>query len=473
MHLFDRMRIIVKHFHSQVMMGPATVSLVLFSVAVLILTQQPVVASPPYTVTDLGTLGGAGSSALCLSSTGQIVGEAATNSGLIQDIHAFFWQNNQLTDLDTLGGHNSCAISLNNAGQIVGQAQTGAADQHAALWQAGKVTDLGLSGGSVSIAVCINNRSQVVGSAYTSSGTAMGNAINRACLWQNGKMTDLGTLGGTESSALGINDIGQIVGFAQTAAGLNHAFLWQNRKMADLGTLGGAASVARAVNQKGLIVGEAQTASGAQHAVFWQNKQIVDLQPLGSPFSDAFGVNNLGMVVGFAEMPNGDFHAFLGKGTTIYDLNTWIPASSGWMLEKAYAIADTGQIVGIGRVNGLHHGFLLTPLLPTGIVNDTGSVQVTRSIPTYDKVSRMVAQTLTLTNVSANAVSGPFQVVITGLPTGVNWVNATGKHLGQPYVTVSNASLAAGASANVQVSFHVPTKSAINIYTTTVYSGAW
>jgi hypothetical protein len=43
------------------------------------------------------------------------------------------------------------------------------------------------------------------------------------------------------------------------------------------------------------------------------------------------------------------------------DLNTLIPASSGWTLNSAADINLWGQIVGSGMLNGQAHGFLLTP----------------------------------------------------------------------------------------------------------------
>jgi len=45
----------------------------------------------------------------------------------------------------------------------------------------------------------------------------------------------------------------------------------------------------------------------------------------------------------------------------IFDLNSLIPADSGWELLLASAINDAGQIVGAGLFNGKTHAFLLTP----------------------------------------------------------------------------------------------------------------
>ena len=54
------------------------------------------------------------------------------------------------------------------------------------------------------------------------------------------------------------------------------------------------------------------------------------------------------------------------------DLNTMIPANSGWTLEFATDISDKGHIVGYGMKNGVTKAFLLRP---TVIVSGTISLQ--------------------------------------------------------------------------------------------------
>jgi hypothetical protein len=69
------------------------------------------------------------------------------------------------------------------------------------------------------------------------------------------------------------------------------------------------------------------------------------------------------------------------------DLNTLLPAGSGWLLNTATDINDRGQIVGAGMHNGHHRAYLLTPAfsaninfepagsaVPTGYQADTGAV---------------------------------------------------------------------------------------------------
>ena len=85
---------------------------------------------------------------------------------------------------------------------------------------------------------------------------------------------------------------------------------------------------------------------------------ITDLGALGGATSYANGINDAGQVVG---QSNG--HAFLFINGKLTDLNSLIPASSGWNLWIANAINNKGQIIGTGtNPNGATRAFLLTPV---------------------------------------------------------------------------------------------------------------
>jgi probable HAF family extracellular repeat protein len=87
-----------------------------------------------------------------------------------------------------------------------------------------------------------------------------------------------------------------------------------------------------------------------------------DLGTLGGSGSVAYGINNNGQVVGQSDMSIGSPHAFLYSGGQMMDLNTLLPANSGWVLLDARAINDAGQIVGGGSFqDGRPRAFLLTP----------------------------------------------------------------------------------------------------------------
>ena len=83
----------------------------------------------------------------------------------------------------------------------------------------------------------------------------------------------------------------------------------------------------------------------------------------GGTYSIAFGINDSGVVVGYGNIANNAAHAMVweaGKG--MRDLNSLIPAGTGWTLINANAINNVGQITGYGSRNGHNHAFVLTPV---------------------------------------------------------------------------------------------------------------
>jgi probable HAF family extracellular repeat protein len=333
-------------------------------------------AAAAYTITDLGTIeGGTYSTPGGLNASGQVAGTvdlAATvpttgcppkHRPCVEHLeHAFVYQNGVMTDLGTLGGNLSYGTAINTAGEVAGTSQTSAEIDHAFLDRGGVVTDLGtLTGTGDSEATGINDSGQVVGQSYSSSGS------EHAFLYTNGVMTDLGTLGSTSSSAAGINNAGVVVGASDLADGDEHAFVYQNGKMTDLGTLGGTSSAAYAINNNGQIAGYSQSASEATHVFLYTGGKLTDLGQYNIDTVPA-AINDSDVIVGstYGELPDGDTFtdAFIHTAAGGFqDLNTLIPAGSGWVLTDAVAVNDSGQILceadqtGTGNI----HAFLLTP----------------------------------------------------------------------------------------------------------------
>jgi probable HAF family extracellular repeat protein len=233
----------------------------------------------------------------------------------------------------------SIAHAINDAGAVAGESRAYGRWDRAFTSAPGpdgtyQPVSMGANGGSISGATAINNLGTVVGWSDV------------ATQWKNHAFVgtpsnDIGTLGGQDSKATAINDRGQVVGWSNIATDWmvpannqsyytpepNHAFLYQDGKMHDLGTLPGFQdSVATAINAQGQIVGY-----------------------VGNAQADSYDGSLMHAAL---------FDSGTGKVT---DLNGFLPTGSGWVLNDATGINDSGQIIGYGTLNGVGEGFLLTP----------------------------------------------------------------------------------------------------------------
>jgi probable HAF family extracellular repeat protein len=176
-----------------------------------------------------------------------------------------------------------------------------------------------------------------------------------------------------------------VVGALATSTGIVHGFIWDDLNgLQDIGTLGGYTVEARSINNIGQVVGASRTQDTTEHAFIWDSAHgMLDLGTLYGQHSGAFGINNLGVVVGgsIESTPGsgyGGWRAFIWDAQRgMQDLNDSIPADSGWILGTAFAINNSGQIVGIGRFGGVeeHRAFLLTaiPVIEVAIDIKPGS----------------------------------------------------------------------------------------------------
>ena len=217
----------------------------------------------------------------------------------------------------------------------------------------------------------------------------------RAFSWENGKLKDLGTLGGPFSAATAISPSGHVVGKSDTRTddgtpSATHAALWEpgSAQAEDLGTLpGGSNSAASAVNRRGQVVGYSESADAPRRAFLYADRVMTDLgslpasDPYSLPISVAGGINDAGYVVGAsssvpvypATQKTSDAPSravlWLPIGGNLsqpqrrlIDLNTCLAFDTQWTLESARAINNRGEIVGVGRIDGKKHAFLLRPL---------------------------------------------------------------------------------------------------------------
>lgn len=152
------------------------------------------------TFTDLGE---PGSTATAISNRGNIAG---TSSG-----RAFIFRGGMMRDLGTLGGAGSSANDISENNKVVGVADTAQGERHAFLWTNGEMRDLGTLGGSFSEATAVNRRgTTVVGNSTTPTGEVHGFVYARGHMVDLNELIDPGT--GPIIDVQDINDHGQIAG---------------------------------------------------------------------------------------------------------------------------------------------------------------------------------------------------------------------------------------------------------------------
>ncbi len=305
-------------------------------------------ASTIYSITDLGSLGGSSSTGYQMNDAGTVVGWAETLTGNQQAFASLDGGSPQT--LPSPGASDSYAFGINGANVIVGVSYING-QPHGTIWSGSSVTDLGAG---------------VFAMAINASGTIVG-SNGHAFKLVNGTYQDLGTLpGGDWSAAYGVNDSGTAVGYGDLASGLFRAMVWNpDGSVTQLGTLGGANSYATAVNDSGEVVGHAATASGYDNAFLETGGVMQDLGTLDGGCSYAYGINDSGAIVGYSWSENENNPvAFVYSEGVMQDLNSLIPGGSGWQLLEAYGIDASGEITGIGLLNGQASAFLLEPTDP-------------------------------------------------------------------------------------------------------------
>ena len=373
-------------------------------------------AQAPYTLVDLGVVGGAGGPNH-ITNNNISVGSVQGSDG---NDHAVIYFDQHIIDISKpgLGGANSLAYGNNPWGEVVGGANIANVDP--------KKEDF-----------C----------GFQALGIATATASCRPFLWWDGQMTALPTLDnnhGNNGVAAAINDFGEVAGAAENTtpgcptqnptAYLNQYYqykpvLWRDHAIEQLATVGGdPVGTAVAINNQGEAAGMTGTCGAFSlvlgyymnplHAVLWEKDGTpIDLKSLGGNESSALGnaakdINSFGHVVGFSSLSdNATINAFLwtretGKmkalvpikgiansiaialndsdevvGSSIdstfttltatiwnhgvpTDLNTLIPANSSLYLLFGCSINSRGQILGLATnlAGTVYHAYELIPV---------------------------------------------------------------------------------------------------------------
>jgi probable HAF family extracellular repeat protein len=326
--------------------GLAMLVIALAGFATLAGAQTASASEPRYTVINLGTLGGSvGDGYGGPTDNGWVSGDSSLTGDLTE--HAALWRPDTTgkyvsTDLGSLGGMNSSTgwPQKNNRGLIVGTAQISELDPLQEGW--------GAAFGCPSANPCTGWQSLVVG-----------------FVWQNGALTGVPTLGGNNSAAAGVNNLGQVVGYAETAHRDSRCVppqvldirgvLWgpQKGQIQELRPYpGDVLAVAIGINDHGDVVGLSGTCGVpvyntalAVHALVWRNGSVSALPSLGGVMNNAaFAINESGQIVGISD-PTGDAttYAVLWQNGRITNLG----ALPGDVTSVAYDINAQGQVVGV------------------------------------------------------------------------------------------------------------------------------
>ena len=339
-------------------------------------------AAPSYTLTLLGILpGGTFSYGNAVNDSGQVAGQSnsnPTNNSSGGNQQATIYRGGVLTSLNPA---SSSGNSINTSGQVTGIAQTsapGAVTVNQAYVYSNPggtptTTYLPTFGGNFSEGFGINDSGQVVGSSETASNNT------RAFLYSGFNLIDLDKIlgGGTnfdQSIAKGVSNNGKVTGsvyndYAYTYDSKSGTvnFLPSLRDPSPTDPMQGFGSFGNSINDSGQVAGYNVSANGNFHAVLYgSNGSLTDLTPnLGTGASAvAYSINNSGQVVG--QLSSGGFlvnpNAFLYSSGKLTDLNTLITPGSGFDLETASGISNSGSITGYGFSNGHIQGYLLTPV---------------------------------------------------------------------------------------------------------------
>lgn len=271
--------------------------------------------------------------------TGQRInnyGQVAGNLNTLRDVG--FWDGTTLHNFGAFCTGSTVVRGLNDEGQISGYTAVGGA-RTAYLCADGIITT-----GPAGTATGMNANGQVVG--YVSSPSSV-------FVWDGQTTTYLAS--GTVGRA--INDLGQVA-----CDSTPDGYMWDGATLRNLGSLGGIHTRPYAINNKGQVVGACElTANGDSRAFLWQNGVIQGIGTLGGYDEYAVAINERSQIIGVISGQS----AWLSENGVMYDLNSLLPADSGWSIYNAMDINDKGQILCLAHnADNAYFTLILNPIVP-------------------------------------------------------------------------------------------------------------
>lgn len=322
-----------------------------------------------YTVTDLGAVSGQTQSiGSGLNATGQAAGASSSPNG---DIPTLFSGGKAINIGTLLAGDVSLATGINDSGAVAGYEpeEFGDGFDHAWVLSGGRLMDIH----SPSLfpqgtqAFAINDAGVVVGQGNLN----LNNANFHAFVYANGKMTDIGPPGAYQASATAINNNGQVLGNAYIPSGGGGTFIYANGKITFLTAPAGATAASGfALNSLGEVAGTLYFNGGGTHLAVYSGGKWNELSTVtnNTPVR-VDGINASELVIATQILPQ-TYHPFrAGKhvpyivnGNGLVNLNTLIPANSGYTITDPVAINDAGQILcDASTPTSPKHAVLLSP----------------------------------------------------------------------------------------------------------------
>lgn len=309
---------------------------------------EPAAAISLYSITELPFV------PTDINDKGQIVGSQ------------YLWDNGTLTELGFLPGANvTYANSINNVGQVVGGSGLLGNSSSAFVWQDGIMSSLGTPPASIctgcyyATANDINDQGQIVGDLVSWS--------YQGFVWANGTLIDTIAPSYLINYADAINNAGQVI--VTGAARWSVAWVWNNGTLTALDRPQGSTTLgyayAKDINNLGQIVGSLSVpffvSTPRIDTLLWDGNTGTILDNFDGNVFSANSINDATLVVGSQQISTTTSQAVLWEDGELLDLNTLIPADSGWELVSASKINNKNQIIGTGKINGESRGFLLTP----------------------------------------------------------------------------------------------------------------
>ncbi len=153
------------------------------------------------------------------------------------------------------------------------------------------------------------------------------------------------------------NEMGVMVGDAYDSQGRYHAFAWSPGHDQRMMGPPDRYSSAVAIDAAGHVLLQV-----GKEAYLDQAGTLQHLDLASQFYNSVRSMNNCDVVVGGYGPDSDHYRAFIWSAAAGFrDLDTLIPAGSGWSLNSAAAINDRGEIVGSGAFHDDERGFLLVP----------------------------------------------------------------------------------------------------------------